>query len=729
MRKHLTFLAAAFCLALPGLAGAQPAAQTLPEVVVTGSANFTTEEKRASANNMIIDQRTIQGSSAQNLSELLTDLGFATEAAPTDYDENVALLRGFNTEHLNTEANGNVLILIDGRRSGVASTRQIMLDNVERVEIIRGPEMFKYAMSSPGGVINIISKRGGGGKPLSGSIKFGAGSYEAWNSGLTLNGLVNNIDYNLGYTHSATGGDYKAGNGRKVYSTSTDGRDNLFLNLGYTFNDVHRLGVDAYYYRIDQAWEPAYIDDSGVLLPPGYVDRESQIFNLNYGGSSEDKSWSWHSSAGYSKDFRSRYLANGQYNQLQNVETKQAQAGLDYKGELLDVSGGIDFVYYDVENGNLANTAVNGGSSPRHPTSSTNIFGAYLLGTVKLMDDSLNFTGGLRFERAEAEDKSVGDEIFGNPAAQDNLKYYLCGTTAITTADCRAQFPTKRSFSHLSPSLGVSYLPIDWLKLRANYTQGWRAPSGRNLFGGGQIEGYGAPGDPRLNPEKTDSYEVGFDVAVRNANFSATYFFEDIKDFSYMHYYPTSTGASAGRIIRNAEKRYQAGFEIQTSADLAGLMGYETFAVRPYVNLTHMTKMEEQLRAGSQWDWEREWWPITRMPDTTVSYGIKFSHRPSHFDANLNFTYTGIRIPGRGDARPGEANHYNNIEFGNFTVANLSLSKRLWEFDNESNLTLKFNVNNIFNEVYSYRDKVGTGTNDTYPYPGRNYYATVSYNF
>lgn len=329
------------------------------------------------------------------------------------------------------------------------------------------------------------------------------------------------------------------------------------------------------------------------------------------------------------------------------------------------------------------------------------------------MEERLNFTGGLRYEHAEARDKSVGDEDFAS--------YAYFSSQGLTD---RSQLPTKRSFDHLSPSLGASYMATDWLKLRANYTQGWRAPSGRQLFASKNTEGYGAGGDPRLKPEKTHSYEAGFDVNVKDFNFSATYFFNDVKNFIYLYFYPQSSG----RVMRNVGQRYQAGFEIQTSANLAGLMGYDSFELRPYVGLTHMTKREERIKAGGQ-GLDDLWWPITRMPDTVMNYGLKFTHFASHFSANLSFNYSGSRLPGRGNATLDPLNHYSVIEFGKINVANLSLSKRLWEFPDDSNVVLKVNVNNIFDKVYSYRDKVGHGANDTYPYPGRNFYATLSYNF
>ena len=127
-----------------------------------------------------------------------------------------------------------------------------------------------------------------------------------------------------------------------------------------------------------------------------------------------------------------------------------------------------------------------------HPTSRTRLFGAYVVGTLKLMEDKLHLSGGLRYEQARAKDLSVGDEHYA-----DVPWFNSQGITA------RDQLPTSRKFDHLSPSLGVAWLPVDGFKLRANYTQGWRAPSGRQLFASSFYEDYGAPGDPRIDPERT----------------------------------------------------------------------------------------------------------------------------------------------------------------------------------------------------------------------------------
>jgi outer membrane receptor protein involved in Fe transport len=679
------------------------------------AATFTPEEKASAANSVVIDEAAIRGVSSENLTELLRDLGFATEAAPTDYDENVTLLRGFGTEHLNTEVNGNVLILIDGRRSGISSARQILLGNVERVEIVRGPAMYKYSMGSPGGIINVVTKRGGP-RAVSGSVNFGAGSYKTYKASAAFNGLASGLDYSLGYSHGATGEDYKDGDGKKVHNTNTDGTDNMFLSLGYAFNETHRLGIGAYYHKVDKAHQPSYVDDEGDVQAASYANRKSEMFSVNYEGATPGRQWSWHAGLGYGKDLFERY-SNQPFHRVQEVETKLVNAGLSYSSDLLDLSGGFDFVHYGVENAGEGATKYYVNTNwprTRHKTSESGILGIYLVGTLKTLQNSLNLTGALRFERSEAKDKSVGDEDWAN--------YTYFTRDGITRRD---QLPAKRSFSHLSPAVGISYQPVDWFLARANYTQGWRAPSGRQLFASRRTEGYGAGGDPRLKPEKTDSFEFGFDVKVPNFNFSGTYFFQDIKDFIYIYYYADPTGANpnrTGRVMRNVDRRYQVGFEAQTSANVAGLMGYDTFSLTPYVNVTHLTKREEQIKKGAA-GMDGWWWPITRMPDTAMTFGVRFSHFASHFNANLSFIYNGLRIPGRGNASPNE--HFEDMEFGKTTVANLSLSKRVWEFSNDSYVTIKLNVNNIFDKVYSYRDKVP----DTYAYPGRNYFASISYDF
>jgi outer membrane receptor protein involved in Fe transport len=582
--------------------------------------------------------------------------------------------------------------------------------------------MFKYALASPGGVINIITKKGGP-QPFGGSVYGGYGSYDTWRGGAKFNGAAQGFDYSAGYEYSTVRRNYKDGNGHMVYNTKTDGTHSFFANTGYTIADRHRIGFDVYHYKVDNAQRPAYVDDEGVQRDNNYTDRETLLYYMNYEGSTEDRHWLWNLNIGYGQDNYYTYTGPDSvgrvsyYPKGQETESFRAQGNLTYTTGLFDVSGGMDYIKYEVANSSTARGAVvqNIGGWPMHDTSTSSIWGTYLMGTLKLLDGSLNLSGGLRYEYATAKDLSVGDELWG--PGPPNVPYFN------NQGLRREDFPTKHDFDHLSPSLGISYLPLKWLKLRGNYTQGWRAPSGRQLYASSFYEDYGAPGDPRLNPEKTDAYEVGFDLTPRHLTLSGTWFYYKIKDNIYIYPGVNAAGTGAnGRVMMNAEERVHSGFEINASVNLAGLAGFKGFEVRPYFNITHMTQKEELLRKDGPNLWSK-WWPILRQPDTTMSYGVRFTHYDWKFSANLNVNYYGEQYGGRSNVTDGPL---SNFAFGKFSVVNLSMRKELVSFGKYGNVEAKLNVNNLLNEQYSYLGRVPS---DSYAYQGRNFFATLIYNF
>ncbi|ENO84788.1 TonB-dependent receptor-like protein [Thauera linaloolentis 47Lol = DSM 12138] len=706
-------------LLLPTMTLAQSGnAPVLPPVVVD-SGVFTEHERERATSAFLIGKETIEHSSAENLSELLIEQGITVEATPTDHGENTTLLRGFQTEHLMTEANGKLLILIDGRRSGVANTRQISLHNVERVEILRGPEMFKYSMGSPGGIINVVTRRGGP-ERISGSARLGYGSHDTSRAGVDIDGQSGAFDYAFGYEHGTVRRDYRDGDGKRVHNTRTDGTERANFNLGYSFNERHRIGIDGYHYAVDQAHRPSYVDEEGEIRDNSYTDRETQLLHLNYEGASENGRLSWRGNIGWGKDLYETYEASSRYPKGQEARSKRAQGSMTYTSERFDLTGGLDYIKYELDNSSTARGAFlqPGGRDPQwaglgfpmHSTSSTTLWGAFLVGTLKLDDGRLNLSGGLRYEHARAKDLSVGDEHY------ERVPYF--SGRGITD---RSQLPTSRSFDHVSPTFGISYLPADGLKLRANYTQGWRAPSGRQLFASSFYEDYGAPGDPRLKPEFTDAFEIGFDIARELWRLSGTYFYYEVKDNIYIYPGVRADGSGVqGRVMMNVDRRIQEGIEIQASGTLRDLPGLGGLELRPYINAVHMTRKKEVIDEGGP-GLLGKWWPITRMPDTAIGYGFGFSHAAAKLSGHLNFNYYGKQYGGRANVGDGPL-----VGFGKFTVANLSVRKRLWESGPSNSVDLKMDINNLFDKTYSYLGRV---PEDAYAYPGRNIHATLIYNF
>ncbi|MGQ9510138.1 MAG: TonB-dependent receptor [Thermodesulfobacteriota bacterium] len=132
---------------------------TLEPIVVTATRDVQ-EIRKIPANITVITREEIEQSNAKSTVDLLRNEGAVRVKDWTGGGKTVTVdIRGFGeTGPLNT------LVLVDGRRvneidlSGVDWT-QIPLDQIERIEVLRGPGSVLYGDNATGGVINIITKK------------------------------------------------------------------------------------------------------------------------------------------------------------------------------------------------------------------------------------------------------------------------------------------------------------------------------------------------------------------------------------------------------------------------------------------------------------------------------------------------------------------------------------------------------------------------------------------
>jgi vitamin B12 transporter len=101
-------------------------------------------------------------------------------------------LRGTNSSH--------VLVLVDGIKIGAATTgvtalQDVPLDQVERIEVVRGPRSSLYGSEAIGGVIQIFTRKGG--KGFQPEISISAGSHNTQKANVNLAGGDKNTWYNL----------------------------------------------------------------------------------------------------------------------------------------------------------------------------------------------------------------------------------------------------------------------------------------------------------------------------------------------------------------------------------------------------------------------------------------------------------------------------------------------------------------------------------------------------
>jgi vitamin B12 transporter len=101
-------------------------------------------------------------------------------------------LRGANSQHTKVMVDG-IPINDPSGPSRAFDAANFSLDNVERIEVLQGPQSLLYGSEAIGGVINIITKRGEG--PLGGSVQAEGGAYGTHREAARVSGGNELIDY------------------------------------------------------------------------------------------------------------------------------------------------------------------------------------------------------------------------------------------------------------------------------------------------------------------------------------------------------------------------------------------------------------------------------------------------------------------------------------------------------------------------------------------------------
>jgi iron complex outermembrane receptor protein len=236
--KRLIFVFCSVCLVLfPLCLLAQEEEVTLGEVVVTGTRDVE-EIRKIPAGVSVVTKERIEQSNAQNVVDLLRDeINIEVRDIYGNGKSASVDIRGFGETGLL-----NTLVLVDGRRvnsidlSGVDWT-QIPLDQVERIEIIRGAGSVLYGDNAAGGVINIITKKPE--KPFSATAEISGGSYHYNKESGSVGGKWGRLSAIFNASYSATNGYRENGflrtrdvGGKVIY----DLNENISFNLSGSFH-------------------------------------------------------------------------------------------------------------------------------------------------------------------------------------------------------------------------------------------------------------------------------------------------------------------------------------------------------------------------------------------------------------------------------------------------------------------------------------------------------------
>ena len=169
--RYGTRIGAACAATCASLAIAQPAPPTLLDPVVVTAARSPQPLDQSIADVTVIGPEEIARAGAQSLADLLQrqpGVQIVTSGGP-----------GTTTGVFLRSANaGQTLVLIDGLRVGSSSSgttpfEAIPLDQIDHIEILRGPAASLYGSDAIGGVIQVFTRNGGATLAVNGSAGYG----------------------------------------------------------------------------------------------------------------------------------------------------------------------------------------------------------------------------------------------------------------------------------------------------------------------------------------------------------------------------------------------------------------------------------------------------------------------------------------------------------------------------------------------------------------------------
>jgi len=214
------------------------AAVEQPPIVVTATRVAQTADESLSSVT-VITHKDIERSQSGSLSELLQGVAGVNVVSQGGSGKLTSVyMRGTNP--------GHVAVLIDGTRmgsvtAGTVSWEFLPLAQVDRIEVVRGPNSALYGSEAIGGVIQIFTRRGDG--PARWNVAAGGGRYASREASADISGSHNNNWYSARLAHKqANGFDARQPTiefGSPVDDPDNDGHDNTSasLRLGHRFEN------------------------------------------------------------------------------------------------------------------------------------------------------------------------------------------------------------------------------------------------------------------------------------------------------------------------------------------------------------------------------------------------------------------------------------------------------------------------------------------------------------
>ena len=225
--------------------------ETETEEIVVSATRLPIPEEESPATVSVITDATIDQRQARRVADALRQvpgLSVAQSGAPGQLTS--VFTRGLRSQHTQVLLDG---IPINQGLAGLFNFADLVVDNIERIEVVRGPQSTLYGPRALAGAIQLFTRRGNGGPH--GSVSAEAGSFATFRQSFNSSGAWNQLDYSVGLSRFDTDNE-RPNNEYRLW--------NAIANVGWSPDERLRIGSIFTYSEAD-AGNPNTIFDPRPL--------------------------------------------------------------------------------------------------------------------------------------------------------------------------------------------------------------------------------------------------------------------------------------------------------------------------------------------------------------------------------------------------------------------------------------------------------------------------------
>lgn len=464
----------------------------------------------------VIDRQEIQAQGATTVQEALKYLPGIISAGTTGGE-----LGSLPSQFMRGANSDQVLILLDGRPinntgfSGSFDLASITTDTIEQIEVVPGGGSTLYGSNAIGGIINIITRKPNDEPTFSANLE--AGSFGYNQQQISSTGTIGDISWVVGYNRTASANDFPFSLESFDFQDTRENADVLYNNVNLKLSadiDQHnQLTFTGLYNTRD-------LGVAGGVPIPG-SNRVGSFNSLT----SEARQYTdelmldltWKSQLGSSDDslLTARVYRDSFFYRFSNPDPENP-------GTLNKVRSNVTGLQVQ-HNWQFANNqTITYGGDYRNVNAENTTFDFQTGVEEENYDD--NISQGAVFARYEAD---VTPDFSVN-------------------AGLRQEFSNLEEGDFTSPSVGFRWQATDSTVVRGNYTRNFQLPLIRETSG---LAGLDVEGNPDLDPERGNSFDVGIDQQLGDFGLlRLTGFFNDVSDLIAFEFGNPSTYRNVGRV-------------------------------------------------------------------------------------------------------------------------------------------------------------------------------------